>query len=342
MTRLLPILGAVLAVLIGADLWIDQHQKEMRLEAGTLLPLFDPADEVVPERIRRIEVRAPGGRHLWVYEKQGKIWRYPSYHGAYVQEDRVDFLLRSLLETYGTVVSGDDRDYGLLPQQAVEVLLAEDSGVLADVLVGRGAPGRRTGEAYVRRNRDGSRIRHQHANPRHALAGGNPPMLDPFLFPKVLERNTIVQINFASEKPAPRQLRRVPRPPPAEGPYLPRPGEYAYDWVATFDGGSDTCLTANLFAYTAFLKELRFESLRDPCAGGYSFSDSERIELTDEDGTVDVLHVGRREGDLVFVRNEAAGLVCAVDAGRAELLFPGHSALTDTLPEPSPYRLARQ
>ena len=340
--RQLAVLTAILAVLIVADHWLGERQAAARIQASQLSLLVEPDAEIVPERVRKIDVRA--GSRQWIFEKRGNHWRFPAYHGAYVQENRVTFLLESLLTTYGTVVGDDedDRDeYGLTPSSAVRVALSDGSVALADFWVGRGAPGPRAGESYVRREGDNAII-HLHANPRHALASGDPPMVDGLVLPAALAGKSVVQVNFATQELAPRQLRRVDKPPPTEGPYLPKPGEYSYDWIAGFGERVDTCLIANVFAYTSFVSSLRFQRLHDPRARDYGFTDGERIELVDEDGDAVILHRGRQEGNSVYLRNASAGLVCSVPATAADLLFPTREVLTDTLPEPSPYRLGQR
>ena len=93
MIRLLTTLAFVLVMLVGFDDWLSKRQAAEQIRASRLQLLFVPSSEIVPERIRRIEVHAGAGRRIWVYEKIGKHWRYPSYHGAYIQQDRVDFYL---------------------------------------------------------------------------------------------------------------------------------------------------------------------------------------------------------------------------------------------------------
>ena len=346
MIRLLTTLAFVLVMLVGFDDWLSKRQTAEQIRASRLQLLFDPSSEIVPERIRRIEVHSGAGRRIWVYEKIGKHWRYPSYHGAYIQQDRVDFLLNSLLASYGTVVSDDrteDHKYGLTAQQAVQVILADDSGTLGKVSVGRGPSGPRAGEAFIRHNRKNALTFHLHANPRHALVGGNPPMLDPYLLPKALPRKSIVKVNFITTRPAPQQLRRVDKPFPRDGSPLLHPGEYTYDWIISYpESQIDTCLSNNVFTFMGFLKNLRFKSLYNPSDSSYGFSDNDRIELVDEDGTMDILHFGRSEEGTVYIRNAAAGLVCSVDLNDAELLFPKPGALTDSLTDSSPYQVTKQ
>jgi hypothetical protein len=185
-------------------------------------------------------------------------------------------------------------------------------------------------------------ILHLHANPHLALGQGDPPMLDPHVLPRALERRSIAKIIFEHDSNPLQSLRRVqilPAGPAASG--RPPRGP-AYAWLATSGGREDTCLSANAFAYTSFLTRMTYQSLRDPRSSDYGFSSATRLRLEDEEGVVDVLEVGGRdEAGNTFLHHRTTGQVLAIAPQQAELLFPTRAALMDTLPEPSPYRLAQ-
>jgi len=344
--RVLGALLAVLVLLVLSDGWLRHRREAARRLGSALRPLVHPALQVVPERVRRVRVLTGTGSHQWTYVRRGGAWRYPANFGAYAAADRLEFLLSSLLRSMGTIVSTDPDAlvrFGLAGQQIIRVVLEDELGApLLEVDVGRIAPGPRGGEAYVRRARQDT-VFHLHANPQQALAGGVPPMLDPRVIPRALGRRAIVEVNFESGDPfGPQSLRRVEagsetdpgrgRPPAALGP--------TYEWVATFDGRQDTCLNASAYAYLSFLARLRYRAVVDPTGPGYQLGTGGRLTLVDEDGARDVLEVGARRGDEVYLHLRAAGLVYTLDPAKARLLVPSPQLLLGPLPDPSPYYTA--
>ena len=348
MRRQLAILAVLVAVLVFADGYLRGVARSNRLEASLLMPLVDPRAEVVPERIRTIVVQQGSRPQSWTYELRGRSWRYPAYFNAHVRGDRIDLLLRSLLQSAGTKVSDEAADhghFGLTSESALRVGLSDGSGVrLLDVWVGRGAPGPRAGESYVRLAGDDAVV-HLHANPSHALAGGwrAAPILDPYVLPRSLVRRAVTRLNFITAgHGVPESLWRVAVAPDTSRPYVPRPGGPEYRWLAgASEGGQDSCRTENVYAYTAFLRRLRYDELHD-LKGDYGFAADRRLELIDEEGVVNVLEVGRQNADGgLFLRNLSAGIVCTISPDKATLLFPLlQEALIDSLDRPSPYELA--
>lgn len=342
-TRVLVILLSALVLLVLGDGWLRHRREAARRLGSTLRPLVHPALQVVPERVRRVQVRVGAGAHHWTYERRGRAWRYPARFGAYASGDRLEFLLSSLLSSTGTAVSTDPEDlarFGLHPPQIIRLDLEDEMGVaLLQVDVGRVAPGPRGGEVYVRRVAQDT-VLHLHANPRQALGGGLPPMLDPRVIPRDLRRRAIVRVDFESDDPAgPLALRRVTAEPAVEtGPGRPPAGlGPTYEWVATYDSRRDTCVNASAYAYLSFLSDLRYRDIVDPAGREYQLGSSGRLSLVDEEGAVDVLEMGARRGDEVYLRLRPAGLVYTIDAGKARLLVPSRQLLMESLPQPSPY-----
>ena len=350
MNRLLLGLGLLVALLVTADNRLRTIAESARVSTSVLRPLTDPRAEVVPERVRVVSIRPRKSSQAWTYELKGKAWRYPGYFGAHVLSDRIVVLLRSLLQSAGTVVSTDSGNYshyGLTSDTALRIELRDGSGAqLLDVWLGRGAPGPRSPEAYVRRAGEDTVI-HLHTNPLHALVGatGVAPLIDPHVLPRNLARKQFVRVNFITDEPgvAP-SLWRIEVPPDTAARALPRPGQVDYRWLAGSAGAQvDTCPAANVFAYTSFLRKLRYQRLHDP-DGDYGFAAAGRsVELIDEEGMVDVLEVGDLDDERggVLLRNRTANMVCSVAPEKATLLFPQlRPALLDSLPRPSPYDLA--
>jgi len=343
--RTLAALAAVVVLLAGLDTYLRQRRAAERALTAVLRPLVDPARDVVPERVRRLRLQAAGARaarapaRAWVYEWDGRAWRLPDLHGAYAAPENVDFLLRGLLQSLGTVVATDPgvvARYGLQTDRAPRVVLEGGSGqVLLDVLLGRAAPDQRGAEAYVRRAGSDT-VLHLHANPARALAG-NPPLLDTRVLPRALARRALVEVTFRG--PAAGDLVRlrrvdVPADPAAPGP--PLPGA-AHAWVLTHAGRQDTCEAASAGAYLAYLARLQAVAVLPP-NGDYAFAAGSRLTLVDEEGTADRLDVGGRvDGDRGYLRHTGAGVTFAVEAGALDLLFPAPRLLLEPLPEPSPF-----
>jgi len=348
--RLILGLGLLVVLLVTADNRLRAVAESERLATSALRPLTDPKAEVVPERVRVVSIRPRQSSQAWIYELQGRGWRYPGYFGAHVISDRIALLLRGFLQSAGTIVSTDSGDfdhYGLTSDTALRVELRDSSGeLLLDVWLGRGAPGPRSSEAYVRRAGEDTVI-HLHANPMHALVGarGVAPLIDPHVLPRNLTRKQLVKINFnTDESGVARSLWRIEVPPDTSaGSFPPRLGQIDYRWLAGVTGAVDTCMTTNVFAYTSFLRRLQYQRLFDPDANYGFVASGPTVELIDEEGVVDVLEVGGLDSERggVLLRHRAADMVCTITPEKAALLFPQlRAALLDTLPRPSPYDLA--
>lgn len=342
--RALALLAAAVLVLVALDRWL-QHRRVARRElTAALRPLVDPALQIVPERVRLIRIQSADASHQWVYQWDGRAWRLPVLHGAYAATDRVDFLLKALLQTYGTVVSvdaDDHRRFGVGTRQAPQVTLqgsgAED---LLVALLGRGAPDNRGAEAYARRAGNDT-VLHLHANPAPALAGAT-PMLDPHVLPRALARRALVEVSFqAPGTGTPARLQRVDVLPDLRTPGPPGPGS-SYAWVLyraglPSRGLPDTCDASSVGAYLTHLSRLQYLAVLPP-RGDYGFGSGPSLALVDEEGTADRLVLGaRRNGDQGFLHHSSAGLTLAVSGAALDLLLPAADLLLEPLPEPSPY-----
>ena len=343
MNRIIATLSVLVALLVATDYWIHHARERERSERSLLRPLVEAAAEVVPERVRSIRIHHAANPLEWTYEKQGGHWRFPGHFDAYVKAERIDFLLRALLQTLGTVVSAEAQGlhrFGLAADQALQIALLDAQGrQLLEVQVGNGVTGAAAGEAYIKKSSVDT-ILHWHANPRHALDAGNPPMIDPLVLPQVLAPTAVSSIRFISGSPGSvTALRRLDEE-PAQSPQalMAQHLEPTTVWLATFDGREDTCLNANVFAYSSFLTRVQYLRVHDPRQGGYGFVDGRRLEIVDEDGAVDVLDVGGAASkQTVYLRNRTAGMVFSIDRSKADLLFPTARLLLEPLPETSPY-----
>jgi hypothetical protein len=339
MRYLLVVLLGVLGLLVATDHLVEKSQRQHRHTTATLRQFAN----LSVDQVQSFQLRPGKTAPTWTYVRRDSIWRYPDYFDAFVESGRVDQFLGSLLQSAGTVVGTDPTapaHFGLQPEEAIEVILQSPSGaLLLKALIGRGAPGRGAGEAYVKKAGNDTLL-HLHANPRRALGGGDPPMLDRRVLPAALKRKPLAQIAFEHSSGL-RNLRRIETA--AGAPPLPgRPPQGpTYAWLATFANEEHTCLNASAFAYTSFLTRLRFEELRDPRTTEAFESITGRLQMVDEDGIVDVLEVGsRNDQGHIYLRHRSSGQVLTITAAKAALLFPARSALLDTLPQPSPYQLA--
>jgi len=331
--RLLCALGALLALLVLGESALRDHQRAVRRTAGALR-LVTPEPTAA---IDQIEIFAAGRR--WHYIRRGDTWRFPAYHHAFVLNRRVEYLLQSLLATPATFVSAEPGDlvrYGLGPGSVRIHLLNPQGRPLVEIRQGRGAPGPRTGESYVKRVGADS-IFHLHAHPAHALDTAPPaPMLDRRVLPQALQRRGLRHIAFAGDPAYPVQsLSHQLKAMTASGPMMP-----TYEWVARSAAGTETCLTASAEAYADFLKRLTWSALHAPDRIN-AFAQARYLYLQDEEGTIDTLAIGAADDQGHYLRLHTTGHVFSISSAKAQLLFPTQSALFDTLPQPSPYQAER-
>ena len=334
--RLLPaILLLLLGLLVSADYLLQESRRQDRRTTGSLRSFAN----LSADQVRSFQIKFNKTTHRYV--RRDSTWRYPAYFDAFADPGRVDQFLGSLLQSAATVVATNparQAHFGLQPEAAIEVVLQGPADtVLLEALIGRGAPGRGASEAYVKKAGNDTLL-HLHANPRLALASGNPPMLDRRVLPTALRRKSLRRITFVNASGL-RQLRRIETalhgfPLPGRMPTGP-----TYVWLATFAAREDTCLNASAFAYASFLSRLRYEELHDPHNAKGFESSSARLELTYEDDVVDVLEVGgRSDKGHIYLHHHTSGQILTISAAKADLLFPTRSTLLDSLPQPSPYQ----
>ena len=340
MTRLLAILVLILGASVAGVHWLESRQQAAQHQASRLrLVAAVPVEQVEVMWLQQ------GDGPRWGYEKRGKHWRYPAYFNAYVQSDRLEFLLGTLTQAAGTVVqttAADFKAYGLDASQALKIGLKSGSGaVLLEAWIGRGIPSPRAGEAYIR-PAGSDTVFHLHANPRTGLDPNNPPLLDRRLRPKALNRKPVIRIAYerAGDDPV-LGLRRVETAPAAMlVPGRPPQGPM-YEWLAAFAAGEDTCLSANVFAYLGFLERLSYEELHDPDRTEAFEAIEGRLTLEDEEGTMDVLEMGGHNGrGGMYWRHRQTGQVFSVALAKGDLLFPNRTALMDSLAQPTRYQRA--
>jgi len=298
-----------------------------------------PLTRVGPEDVLQIGVRAADGR-AWRYVRVDSSWRYPDYHYAFVQPQRIEHLLKSLLLTPASVVSSDRRDfthYGLGPTSPVLELFAREGAALLSLRLGRGVPEMRAGEAYVQLT-GADTVYHLHANPAHAFDATDPPMIDRRIRPRALAKKSIAQVTFerAAAYPVLSLRRELVAPAAPNFPGAPPSGP-TYVWNARFNDGERECVLGSVFAYISFIDRLTWGTLEETKGTRDLFSAARRLYLEDEDGRVDTLEVAAAEAGQQLLRYRTTGQVSRISQAKADLLFPAIEALLDTLPKPNVY-----
>lgn len=331
MMRWLSVLASVLAVLVLIEDYVAKRQRQHEILYGTLRPLatVDKTD------VAQIVAVAGNGR-TWRYVRMDSTWRYPAYFDAFVQPQRIDHLLNSLLQASASVVSNERDDmqrYGLLPNSPTLTLRTASNRALLSMRLGRGAPDIRAAESYVQLA-GADTIYHLHASPAHAFDSGDPPMLDLRIRPRALKRKAIDRISFSGYPPLKTLYREQREMDMGSMPNAPPSGP-VYAWIGTFSDGTRDCITQSAYAYVGFIDRLSWSTLIDPTA--YTQGFDRALFLTDEEGVVDTLDVGATTGETTVLRYRTTGQVFAVPNAKANLLFPSEAALLDSLPKPNPY-----
>ncbi|MGH7152152.1 MAG: DUF4340 domain-containing protein, partial [Planctomycetota bacterium] len=193
MTRAIPILAALVAALVAADVALTRAGGEARRSSSKVRRLVPPGER----EAERVAVLRVGGGALpspMVYAREGGIWRCSTYRGALVAEALVGSVLKKLFEGGGVVQSVDPAkasSYGLDGPSMVRLsihgprgLEGPDADRLLSLDVGSAAPS--MGGGYVRRTGE-TEIWSVDVNLREELApeeaSALPPLVERTLFP---------------------------------------------------------------------------------------------------------------------------------------------------------------
>ena len=335
MIRLLTILAALLAILVLAERSVTERERAHEQLYGTLRPLV-PIEKGDVTQI----VAVAGNGRTWRYVYVDSSWRYPAYFNAYIQPQRIDHLLNSVLQSSASIVStesGDLQRYGLFANSPTLTLLNTAGVPLMSLRLGRGAPDMRASESYVQIV-GADTIYHLHANAAHAFDSGDPPMLDMRLRPRALPSKSIAHISF-SGSPVLSALHRE-QIESSDTPAMPGapPTGPTYVWKGAFaEGGLRECVANSAYAYVGFLERLSWSELRNPANHLADFTSARALYLADEEGAVDTLEVGLPSEAGTLLHYRTTGQVAVIPNEKAALLFPAASALLDSLPKPTPY-----
>lgn len=333
MTRLLTTLAGLFAVLVLLEHYAVEREAAREALYGTLRPLASVAEGDVAQ----IVAQAGNGR-TWRYVRVDSSWRYPDYHYAFVQPQRIEHLLNSLLQAASSIASvegGDLPHYGFMANSPLLTLLDAQGTPLLTARLGRGAPDVRASESYVQLA-GADTIYHLHANPAHAFDGGDPPMLDRRIRPRALQSRAVDRISFSQPSPI-RSLYREERE--AAMPEMPGapPSGPTYAWIGEFADGARECVAPSAYAYIGFLDRLTWSELRDPAAQAQAFNEARALYIAAEEGSVDTLEISSLVDGVYLLRYRTTGQVFAIPGDKADLLFPTPSALLDSLSKPNAY-----
>jgi hypothetical protein len=341
MNRMLLIACVIAVLVVGADSYIRNHIHSRRVMAGELRTPSS-GNGLSPEDVHVFRIDTPGGAQPWTYRKISGHWRYPQSHNAYVLTDRADRFISQIVESKGTVIlaSPSQRNhYGLEPASTITVHLY-DSLYTPQIAVdlGRAIPGRNVNESYIRPVAADT-IFHIHANPLAILGDlkvGNPPILDPQVFPEALSESQIVRIDFDGSLKGISSMYRVEADTAKGEKPVGLPEGPMYLWKAVYSDRTEDCNLISANAYLRYLRDLEHNGNLDegiPAAEGAS-----TIILLYESAQPDTLDVFALYGtEETIVRNRRAGQVFSLSSARANLVFPSVKAVVDSLPTPSPY-----
>ena len=346
MKRFLLFTFAVFILLYGLERLLSDRQSAQRNLASRLRP-FPGSEELTVEEVKSLRISQSQSSTAWIYRFSDDAWHYPAYHNAFAQSDKINPLLESILKSLGTVksVAAEEASrFGFGSKTSLAIELGDSTGKSRLKLeVGHAVPGRDTGESYMR-SADSDTIYHMHGDPYRSLkwnpAAVRPPMIDPFVLPRALNRRAIVIVRFRASKYPLRTLRRVLVEPEESEGRSPLDGPTT-EWRGEFESGEQKVYNPSGFAFTNYLSRLKYEDLHDPESPDiYGFSGAKWIILEDEDSVVDTLDVGgKSEQGNVYLRHRTTGQVLSVKAHKADLLFPTQ-ALLITLLEETPYQTA--
>ncbi|MFN0059092.1 MAG: hypothetical protein ACKVX7_11590 [Planctomycetota bacterium] len=342
------LLVAIFGALLAVDRWFDTRDLAQRKAESTFHSLLDGETPRVAE-IVRIDLTFPAVSESVRYQRQGEFWRLPAYRDGFGLAQELDGIVKSLLESRGTVA-------GQLPLHAehfgfaaARTLIAEfyDGGDVRKLRaqLGRVAPGQRSDECYVAaEGRD--RVLHFGANPWSyiptELDPRFPPLLDVKVVPTALRRGLPARISFAGDGVEIRVItrREAPKDPsvgarPDQGP--------RYEWFGVLGGATgETELRVNdraAFTYCQTLATLAFDELVGLHATHKELVAQATLVLTIEyDGKLeDTLRVAEATpSGRVALRHTATDLVCYVARDVAASLVPSRQALLEPNPAPSP------
>lgn len=344
MKRILLSLSVLLLVLALMDGWLRSRQQAQLVATATLRPLVAAQSQVVPERVGRLTLRFQEGQGF-SYVRDGTGWRFPAYHHAYAHADRVERLLQVSLGSLGTLFTTDPDAHGTagLERPTLHIgLFDRRDQALASLEFAGPLPGPGGPETYAR-IAGSDTVLHLHGDPISLIGHGRPPMLDPHLLPRSLQRSAWVSVEVAKHDEPSWRLERVLAPVATQAPPVPLDAAQRYMWLMHRGARIDTSQTRSVMAFLGYLQQVRIDGLTEnrPMAEA---DPAIRVRLVDEDGLIEhlVVRTGSEPASGVTVYNERAGITGRLSTVRATWLTPPAQVLLDSLQQPSPFDRALQ
>ena len=124
-----------MAALLGALVWTDgclNRRLEARRARDSAFASLGALHGVEVDRVARLEAAVAKAPRPWRYALKDGKWRSVDYHGAFLEQTRIDSLLSGVLQAPGTLVSGKKRDayFGLDSEQALKLRFLDGQGKL--------------------------------------------------------------------------------------------------------------------------------------------------------------------------------------------------------------------
>ncbi|MFC1474506.1 hypothetical protein ACFLQK_00540 [bacterium] len=312
----------------------------------------------------------PGSELELVYRKTDGAWRLTVYRDAYAQADRIEGIVRDILESGGVPADRRGREdsfYGIDENSLRIKLYAENGEPVADVICGRQLPGMWQRDSYVRVT-GREEIYHINGNPvpKIGARGSLPPLVDPKIIPSALgSLGEPAQVIFEPPgvMPVMRIERRERQPSEEEGRNMPpamRDMKH-YDWYAISE--SEEAQDAQVAevkldersagSYINFIRNITYNRISrlEELPGGAGGPAERRIVVLFEKS-----QSGAEEGDeetkpeirkeYIEIRGDdgkgnrlvyfsGTGFTASVDPRKAQLLFPDMEILKNPQPSPS-------
>jgi len=346
--RQLLLFNAVLLASFGALWWLDRRlesEREARRAADSAFHTI--ADSTTPPvaNVARIELLLPGSQTRWILEKRPEGWRLPQYRDAYATAPEIDGLLKSFLESHGTVVgmlsdAEAAKHFGFVPGQVIEItLFGASSNQLLKATAGSVAPGQRSGECFLAA--DGlDRILHANANPWPYVpwdpTSRFPPLTDRKVLPSALGHGSAARIVFGGETaPAVRELIRREIPKERLGPMMDRGPRF--EWFGLFADGEKRVNDNAAYTYLSGVTGLQFDEL----LGGLAEREAQfarpglTITLENDGGTKDTLALGGQDDKgFRYLSNGTTQQAFLITPAKAATLTPNLEALMAPQPQP--------
>lgn len=333
MNRFIIISIVLLIGVIGVERYVTHLTKSQRILKSQLRKL--PGNQnMTGESVRELKIERADT--AWTYRFTHGNWHYPANENAFARNDRVKAFIKDIVESYGTIVGTQQYPKYGFDSQSLTVYLVDSSHTWTQtILVGASLPGTDTREAYMKVPQSDT-VYHIHADPSRGLhwerLPNQPPFIDPKILPSALSRRAIKKIVFGGHMIQALDRVEIEKDEedksPIDGP--------TYDWYSIQSGKRKRVVNASVYAYISFVSRIKYNNLSDPAKMNQT---DKFLILIDDQETADTLFIAPQTPSERYVRHQTTGHLYSISTTKADLLFPTPTLL-DTLPDPSPYKLA--